>query len=49
MIVLILAGVFGGLKLDRIFNTLPLFTVVLSLAGVILALYFALKDFLNKK
>jgi ATP synthase protein I len=41
------AGVFGGIKLDEVFNSKPLFTAVLSLSGVIMAIYFALKDVLH--
>lgn len=44
MIVLIGAGVFGGIKLDNYLGCKPLFTAVLSLAGVIMAIYFAIKD-----
>lgn len=47
MVFIIMAGVFGGIKLDKIFNSKPLFTAFLSLAGVIMAIYFALKDFLR--
>ena len=48
MIFIILLGVFGGIKLDNILNSKPLLTVLLSLAGVIMAIYFALKDLLRK-
>jgi hypothetical protein len=48
MIFLIFAGVFGGMKLDSKLHSLPIFTIVLSLTGLILALYFALKDLIKK-
>ncbi|MFW5656004.1 MAG: AtpZ/AtpI family protein [Bacteroidota bacterium] len=45
MVIIMLAGVFGGIKLDEITGLgFPVFTVVLSLAAVGLALYYALKD-----
>jgi F0F1-type ATP synthase assembly protein I len=49
MFFIILAGVFGGIKLDEMLNTSPLFTVLLSLLGVMAGIYMALKDFLKKK
>ncbi len=48
MLFLILAGVFGGIKLDEKFKLEPLFTVLGALIGVGLALYFALRDLLKK-
>jgi F0F1-type ATP synthase assembly protein I len=48
MIFIILAGVFGGIKLDEVLNTKPYLTALLSLAGVTLAVFFAIKDFLRK-
>jgi F0F1-type ATP synthase assembly protein I len=48
MVFIIGAGVFGGIKLDQVFNTSPIFTVILSFIGVILAIYFAVKDLLRK-
>jgi F0F1-type ATP synthase assembly protein I len=47
MVIIILAGVFGGIKLDAILGCKPLFTAILSLAAVIIAIYFAIKDFLR--
>jgi F0F1-type ATP synthase assembly protein I len=49
MVVIIAAGVFGGYKLDEWLHTRPLFIVILSLAGVALAIYFAVKDLLKKR
>ncbi len=43
MAALIAAGVFGGIKLDNLADTSPLFTVVLSLAGVALSMYLLIK------
>jgi F0F1-type ATP synthase assembly protein I len=49
MLVIILAGVFGGFKLDHWLNSKPVFTILLSLISVILAIYFVTKDLLKKK
>lgn len=49
MLVIILAGVFGGYKLDQWLElNLPVFTVLLSLLSVILAIYTVVKDLLKK-
>lgn len=42
-------GVFGGYKLDQYleFKT-PIFTLILSLLSVAVAIYLAIKDFLKK-
>ena len=46
-------GVFGGIKLDKLLNTSPLFTIICSLAGIALSLYliirYSLKEQKNKK
>jgi len=48
MLAIIFIGVFGGVKLDEYLKLeFPIFTVVLSLLSVVLAIYFAIKDFLN--
>lgn len=49
--IIITAGVFGGVKLDKCWNTSPIFTLVCSLAAIAIAMYLMLKDFLpsNKK
>ena len=39
MLGIIILGVWGGIKLDALFDTKPLLTVVLSLGGVALAIY----------
>ena len=49
MIFIMLAGVFGGIKLDEKLNTQPVFTALLALLSVFAAIYFAIKDFLRKK
>lgn len=50
MIAFILIGVFGGIKLDEWLKLdFPIFTVILSLAGTVMALYYGIKDFLKMK
>jgi len=46
MITVMLLSVWGGLKLDVWLDSSPLFTIVLLLFGVTMALYTVLKDFL---
>lgn len=48
MFFIIGAGVFGGIELDKVLNTSPLLTALLSLIGVVLAIYFAVKEVLKK-
>lgn len=49
MLAIILAGVFGGLKLDEWLNlNFKYFTVSLTILAVFAALYNALKDLLKK-
>jgi ATP synthase protein I len=45
MLVIIILGVFGGYKLDQYLGTLPLLTIILSFAGVSLAIIMPLKTF----
>ncbi len=49
MIAIMVIGVLGGLKLDQWITGIefPVFTVVLTLASVIFATYYAIKDFLK--
>lgn len=48
MIAIIILGVFGGIKLDQwLHMKFPVFTVVLSLTGTAVAIYFGIKDFLK--
>jgi len=50
MLVIILLGVFGGFKLDQWLELkFPVFTVILSLLSVVLAIYLVTKDLLKKK
>lgn len=50
MIAIILLVLFGGYKLDGYMeNEFPLFTIIGAFGGVVLSLYFALKDLLRNK
>jgi F0F1-type ATP synthase assembly protein I len=49
MMAIIVAGAFGGLKLDQWLSTKPVFTVILSILSVFLSIYFAVRDLLKKK
>lgn len=49
MMVIIVGGAFGGLGLDRWLKTKPVFTVILSIAAVFLAIYYVTRDLLKKK
>jgi hypothetical protein len=50
MLVIILAGVWGGVKLDEWVKWgFPVFTVLLSIVSVFAAIYVVIKDLLNKK
>ena len=49
MIAIILLGVFGGKKLDEYMELkFPVFTLVLTLVSVFLAIYFVIKDLMKK-
>ncbi len=49
MIVIIVIFVWGGRELDTSLSLkFPIFTLILSLFGVFLAIYFAIKDFIKK-
>ena len=49
MIVIILAGVFAGRKLDQVLATkFPVFTLILTLLSVCLAMYYFIKDVIKK-
>ena len=49
MLAIMLAGAFGGHYLDKILTTpFPIFTLVLTLAGVAGAIWYFVKDFLKK-
>lgn len=48
MIVIILIGVFGGIKLDEWLSMqFPVFTVIFSILSVILAIYYVTKDLIK--
>ena len=47
MLVIILAGVWGGVELDKWLNTSPVLTVVLSLLAVSLSIYSVVKNLLK--
>ena len=50
MAVTIFIGVWGGKKLDEYLkNETPVFTLVFSLLGVVIAMYNVIKDFIKKK
>ena len=50
MIAIILIGVFGGMKIDKWLKTdKPVFTAVLSVLAVILAIYYSIKDLIRTK
>lgn len=50
MLVIILVGVYGGIKLDKLVRIeFPVFTLILSIASVALAIYYAVKDFIKTK
>lgn len=47
MLLIIIIGVFGGIKLDEKLNSKPIFTLVCSLAGLAVAFYVVIKDVLR--
>jgi F0F1-type ATP synthase assembly protein I len=48
MLVIILIGVFGGIELDKwVKLNIPVFTIILSILSVILAIYTVTKDLLK--
>ena len=50
MMIIIGLGVFGGYSLDKHFGwKVPIFTLVLSLLSVAVAIYLSVKDFIKKK
>lgn len=49
MLAIILIGVYGGVKLDElIFWEFPIFTIILSILSVFLAIYYVVRDLLKK-
>jgi hypothetical protein len=50
MLIIIGLGVFGGYSIDKSLGwKVPVFTLVLSLLSVAIAIYISIKDFLKKK
>lgn len=49
MLVIIMAGVFGGYKLDQWLHTGPLLTIILSIISVFISIYSITRDLLRKK
>jgi len=48
MLAIILIGVFGGIKLDKWLKfDVPVFTIILSILSVILAIYYVTRDLLR--
>ncbi|MCF8217953.1 MAG: AtpZ/AtpI family protein [Bacteroidales bacterium] len=48
MMIVIIAGVWGGVELDKLLNTeFPVLTIVLSLLSVGVAIYIAIKDLIK--
>lgn len=49
MLVIILAGVFGGRELDHWLDMgFPVFTLIFTILGVLLAIYSVIRDLLRK-
>jgi len=48
MVIIILGATLGGVKLDQVASTKPLFTVILSLLGVSAAMWLIIKEALKK-
>jgi F0F1-type ATP synthase assembly protein I len=49
MVVIIVVASLGGVKLDKLADTKPLFTIILSLLGVAAAMWLIIKDALRNK
>jgi ATP synthase protein I len=50
MALIIGGGCYGGFKLDEYYhNQTPIFTIILSLVSIAIAMYIVLKDFINPK
>ncbi len=47
MVLTILLFTYGGIRLDRYFETKPLWTAVLAIFGVVIAMIFMVKAFLK--
>ncbi|MGB8357367.1 MAG: AtpZ/AtpI family protein [Bacteroidales bacterium] len=49
MVVIIVVASLGGVKLDKLADTKPLFTIILSLLGVAAAMWLIIKDAIRNK
>jgi F0F1-type ATP synthase assembly protein I len=49
MIAIMIAGVFGGIYLDKWLHSKPIFTIVLSLISVALSMFYTVKDLSKTK
>ena len=50
MLAIILVGVYGGVKLDELVSwKFPIFTIILSILSVFLAIYYVIRDLLKKR
>jgi ATP synthase protein I len=48
MIIIILAGVYGGMKLDEYLSlSAPIFTIIFTILSVALSIYFVIRDLLK--
>lgn len=47
MFAIMLVSVFGGIKLDAWLNTQAVFTIILTILGVVWAIYYAIKGLLK--
>lgn len=50
MLVIIVLGAFGGVKLDEYLDLqFPVFTLLFTVIAVVLAIYYSVKDFIKNK
>jgi F0F1-type ATP synthase assembly protein I len=49
MVVIIVAASLGGIKLDKLADTKPVFTIILSLLGVAAAMWLIIKEAIRNK
>jgi F0F1-type ATP synthase assembly protein I len=49
MVVIIVIASLGGVKLDKVAGTKPVFTIILSLLGVTAAMWLIIKDAIRNK
>lgn len=48
MLAVILLGAFGGWKSDQWLSTRPIFTIIMTILGVFIAIYLSVRDLLRK-